>query len=75
MISCSSPTARSASRYSGVASSAAIVSGAASSVAPASNSGTIRSRASPPPARARLLSFISSSTSSRSAAVSVPETM
>ena len=40
-----------------------------------SNSGTIRSLASSPPAEASPLSFISSSTSSRCAGSSVPETM
>ena len=52
-----------------------MVRGAPASVAPASNSGTIRSIAPSPPARLRLVSFISSSTSSRSAGPSVPDTM
>ena len=74
MTSWRSPTASRAARYTGRSIRSASVSGAASSVAPDSNSGTIRSIASRPPARERRDSFISSSTSSRSCGPSVCET-
>ena len=74
MTSWRSPTASRAARYTGRSIRSDSVSGAASSVAPDSNSGTIRSIASRPPARARRDSFISSSTSSRSCGPSVCET-